>query len=144
MTIHRNVKYERLPSLAEHSCSVYCYIHHPGWHDASHPLCEGRPRVAACHWLLGDSGVIQLCLRPWDNHIHWDGQDQGYCHQWSHLHGESVSVYLLHAYVQNSYHKYYSYVSLCFCKLTGLMSNAYISASNHLLPLRTAEGPLRT
>lgn len=76
---------------AEHSRPVGSYNHHPGWHDAPHPLCEGWPRVAASHRLLGHSGVGQLRLRPGNHQIHWDGQDQGHCHQWSHIHGEITS-----------------------------------------------------
>lgn len=85
-----------LSSLVEHSCSLHSHTHHPGWHDAPHPLCQGRPRVAACDRLLGHSGVLQLRLRSGDHHLHWDEQDQGYCHQWSHLHGETISIWFAH------------------------------------------------
>lgn len=78
-------------STAEHSRPVGSYNHHPGWHDAPHPLCEGWPRVAASHRLLGHPGVGQLRLRPGNHQIYWDGQDQGHCHQWSYIHGEITS-----------------------------------------------------
>ena len=67
-------------SFAEHSCSVQCYPRHAGRHDASHPPCEGGPRVAARHRLLRHPSVLQLRLRPRDHHIHRDEQDQGHCH----------------------------------------------------------------
>ncbi|CAG01814.1 unnamed protein product [Tetraodon nigroviridis] len=70
----------------EHSCPVQRYPHHSGQHDASHPLCEGGPRVPAGHRLLGHPGVLQLRLRPGNHHLHRDEQDQGYCHQRSHSH----------------------------------------------------------
>lgn len=75
----------------EHGRPVHCYTHHPGRHDASHPLCEGGPRVAARHRLPGHPGVVQLRLGPRDHRVHRDEQDQGYCHQRSDLHGEMIS-----------------------------------------------------
>lgn len=84
--------YERVPCFAEHSCPVQCHPHHPAQHDALHPLSEGRPRVPAGHRLLGHPDVLQLRLWPRNHHLHWDEQDQGYCHQRSYLHGEALSA----------------------------------------------------
>lgn len=83
---------ERVPCCAEPSRPVRGHPHHPARHDASHPLCEGRPRVPAAHRLLGHPGVLQLRLRPGNHHLHWDEQGQGYCHQRSYLHGEAMSA----------------------------------------------------
>lgn len=52
-------------------------------------------------------------------------------------------VYVYIIYIIILYYSYYHYVSSCFCKMSGLISNAFISASDHLLPVRTAEGSLR-
>lgn len=116
------------PFLAEHCRPVQCHTDHPARHDASHPLREGGPWVAARHRLLRHSGVLQLRLRPRDHQVHWDEQDQGYCHQRSYLYGTFMSFYC-------SVYGFVKYVDWWLMLL--------FLASNHLLPLCAVEGPLR-
>lgn len=119
---------ERVPCFAEHCCPVQCHPHHPSWHDPSYPLCESRPRVAAGHRLLGHPGVLQLRLWPRNHHLHWDEQDQGYCHQRSYLHGDAVNEE--------------SHSSVMPCKVF-LFVVTHIAATNHLLSVCAVKEPLR-
>ena len=79
----------------DHGGAVRCHPGHPGGHDAPHPLCEDRPRVAAAHRLAGRPAVVQLRLRAREHHLHRDEQDQGHCHQRSHLHGGELLLWFI-------------------------------------------------